>query len=136
MKTNYYKPLTRCISIALFLCLAQNEAKGNVIQSIQFSRSDISFVQISGKDGIMYIQPEMEGLGKMSEIGKPCLPVKYIKLLIPADQDVESIQFLEIEEESLTGKQLIFPAQPPVPLSDGYPIPDFASLAKGCPQRP
>ena len=110
--------------IVIFLMLFSSVSAG-VLKSLQFSDKEIKWTEIQGADGVEYVLPEIDGLRMTSEIGKPSLPVKYIRLLIPVDKDVESIEFVDVNEKKLPGSYLIYPAQPPIPLSDRYTEPDF-----------
>jgi len=85
--------------IVIFLMLFSSVSAG-VLKSLQFSDKEIKWTEIQGADGVEYVLPEIDGLRMTSEIGKPSLPVKYIRLLIPVDKDVESIEFVDINEKN------------------------------------
>jgi hypothetical protein len=55
------------------------------------------------------------GIAATDDWGKPCLPVKYVKLLVPTDKDVDSIIMRHAETRDLVGKAFVMPAQKPVP---------------------
>ena len=95
--------MKRCVIqasiIAIFLVLFSSVSAG-LLKSFQFSENELKWREIQGADGVEYVLPEIDGLRMTSDIGKPSLPVKYIKLLIPADKDVESIEFVDINEKN------------------------------------
>lgn len=122
----YFEFKTIFHTLFVFLIILNKNGLLSEIQHREnFVKSEIKMKLATGKDGVNYVCPEIKDLDLMSEFGKPTLPVKYIKLLIPAQKDVASIKFIEVKEEILPGDYLIYPAQKAIPLSDGYPMPEF-----------
>jgi hypothetical protein len=54
--------------------------------------------------------------GYTTELGKPMLPVKIIRIALPDEMKVSTVRVLDIKEESLDGAYIVFPAQSPQPI--------------------
>ncbi|MEO0076185.1 MAG: C25 family cysteine peptidase, partial [candidate division WOR-3 bacterium] len=69
-----------------------------------------SFVSLKGCD--LYLQ----------DIGKPILPFANVNLLIPPDAEITEIEVLDIKQTDMPGEFLLYPGQPPRPISYQGPI--------------
>ena len=76
---------------AITIIFSSTMLNGQVSYSVDFSTSMVIFDKISTEDGNIYDKVEYTTLSRLDELGKPLLPVKYIKLIVPSDQDVDSI---------------------------------------------
>jgi len=94
--------------------------EGQVSHTVSFSRSDLNFTKVKAEDGNFYEKVSIPDLSQTNEAGKPCLPVKYVRLIVPSDQDVESVILKTIKKVQLLGSHLIYPAQPDMPISSDY----------------
>ncbi|MBN1181522.1 MAG: hypothetical protein JXB49_04485 [Bacteroidales bacterium] len=85
--------------------------------TVTFERGDLKIETESAKDGNSYATINMPSLRKTFDAGMPDLPVKYVKLIIPSDQDVAKIVIEKTSSAKMTISQPLFPAQPDVPIS-------------------
>ena len=104
--------------VFVFLIMGiQSFALGQVSHSVEFNRSKISFTSLTAEDGNTYDKLLLADLSQTDEFGKPLLPVKYVKLIIPSNQDVDRVIFTNIEKREFEGEYMILPAQPGIPTS-------------------
>jgi len=101
------------IVFTLFLCFSQSDTLATSY-SVSFSAEDLSFGQEKN-----FQKVSLANCNLMGKIGKPQLPVKHIRLLIPQDMDVDSIMVTSQTSLQVQGNFYILPAQHPVPFS--YP---------------
>lgn len=116
----------KIISIMLFILFTISPLIAQVSHSVSFLESDIVFKTLNGGDSIDYTHIEMGSLQFIDETGKPQLPVKYVKLIIPPDEDVNNIQIDFTERIELSGTYLVYPKQPDMPTFIYAQKPDFA----------
>lgn len=76
----------------LFILFTISPLIGQISHSVSFSETDIVFKIVTGSDSVDYTKIEMGNLQFIDQTGKPELPVKYVKLIIPSDEDVNNIQ--------------------------------------------
>jgi hypothetical protein len=98
---------------------------GQISHSVNFSSDKLSSTTEIAKNGTNYERITIEGFSLTNEIGKPSMPVKYISLIIPSNQDVDNIVITFSDKQELSGSYLIFPAQPPIPTSANFHEPHF-----------
>ncbi|HYW68217.1 MAG TPA: C25 family cysteine peptidase, partial [bacterium] len=60
----------------------------------------------------------VEGCGSISDVGKPELPVKMLRFVIPSDTRVEDVIISFLGEEELPGVHRVKPAQQQVPMGE------------------
>ena len=75
---------------------------GQVSHSVSFSMSELRFTTVTVKDGNTYEKVSMRDLRQTDELGKPCLPVMYVKLIVPSDQDVEEVIIQKAEKQKIS----------------------------------
>jgi hypothetical protein len=75
--------------------------------TLTFSTNDFSFGTQNGYDMV-----HLYDGGFTTEIGKPMVPVKNIKIALPADMKVTSVQINELKEQRVDGAFILYPAQP------------------------
>ncbi len=75
----------------------------------EFSQDDLSFDKLKGYDIVI-----MKDGDFLSELGKPMLPSKELKIALPTGMAVKSVQVVNTEKEEIAGEYNIFPAQPPI----------------------
>ncbi len=85
----------------------ENQTKYQKTFTLTFSENDFLFDTQKGYD----IVSLSEG-GVTTEIGKPMLPVKKIKIALPSDMKIMSTQINELKQQFLQGTFFIQPAQP------------------------
>jgi hypothetical protein len=93
--------------------------------TIQFSSDDISLIDEVASDGNNYTKVSLLDISQVDNVGKPSLPVKYIKLIIPLGQTVDNITLSNISVETFSTNYIVYPAQHPIPTCIGCPTPDF-----------
>ena len=93
---------------------------GQVQHIVTFKRNEISLSVITAKDGSDYCNIKMPNTQQSAEVGKPELPVKYVRLIIPTGKDVSEVVLNSLTKESLLLSNKIIPVQPAVPISMNY----------------
>ncbi len=104
-----------------------NNCFAQIKHTVLFSKSDLEMITEVERDGNTYTKIAYNSMKSTKEIGKPCLPVKYIKLIIPAEQDVKNITIDRAGTSEIQVSYPITPAQLPVPLSIEDVVPEFVS---------
>jgi len=126
MKNISYKIGLLCVSVCALLVLTMSTVLlAQISHQNYFSRSDLNVTTVTAGDGNIYNKVSLADLQQMDELGKPYLPVKYVKLIVPSDQDVEKVVIKDISKQVISGTYFIFPAQPPIPTSTDYQKSDF-----------
>jgi hypothetical protein len=87
----------------------------NLQYTLRFSKEDLNFDTLLGYDLVT-----MKECSYLSEIGKPKMPMKNIKIAIPSDIKVTRVRILSIREEPIQGTYTIFPTQRPLPVGETY----------------
>ena len=101
----------------------------NIYSQISYSfaihKEDLIITTITGEDKIIYNKIFIKDFRLISEQGKPNLPVKYLRLIVPSEQDVKDIKVNVESKEKISLDYQIYPAQPDIPTSIDYQKPDF-----------
>jgi hypothetical protein len=100
--------------IFVFTIIAMFCFGGEVIKTYNFSPGDIEIKSVQGYDYLT-----LKGCDNYQDPGKPCLPYKSLKFVIPASAIVTDVKVIGSSETWLEGSYLILPGQKPVPVS--YP---------------
>jgi hypothetical protein len=95
------------VSILTGLCLA-----GEITRTFRFSNEDLTVQKIQGYDYII-----LEDCSNLQPPGKPSLPYKSLRFVIPASGVVTDIKIVSSSEIMLDDEYFIYPAQMPVPVS-------------------
>ena len=100
------------ISVVPISLLGQQSADENQTTyqktfTLTFSEDEFSFDTQKGYDIITLSES-----GVTTEIGKPQLPVKNIKIALPADMKVTSVQINALKQQTIDGTFILYPAQP------------------------
>ncbi len=106
--------------VTFFLIGIPSISLGQISYSVNFSNLNPKFNSIIEEDGITYEAISLFNLRQSNEIGKPQLPVKYIRLIIPADKDVANIMIKKKEIKEFHVFHFIYPVQPSVPTTSNY----------------
>lgn len=80
----------------------------SVTSTITFSENDVSFGTLQGYDTV-----QLNDGYYPSEIGKPMLPEKTIRVAVPSDMKATSVKILAMTEQPLEGTYTVYPTQPP-----------------------
>ena len=75
--------------------------------TITFSLHDFTFSTQTGYDTVNLIDG-----GYTSDIGKPMIPVKDIRIALPESMKATTLHILDIQEQPIDGKYVMYPAQP------------------------
>lgn len=96
-----------------------------VSYNVSFNKSELEYGVELAKDGENYQILTIENLGYTQQVGAPKLPVMYVKLIIPAQQDVDEVEytFSVSNKTNLTNK--IYPTQHDIPTAINIEEPDF-----------
>ncbi len=81
--------------------------------SLRFAPKDLTFEKAGDYDRVKLAECRFS-----AEPGKPLLPVRYVQIAIPADQEVERVEVISFQRQELVGGYDIYPAQPFLPLTD------------------
>ena len=81
--------------------------------TLKFSESDLIFDELMGYDVVQIKDGDV-----INDIGKPMMPAKEIKIALPAGMGVEEIQIAATKTIDIEGEYTIFPAQPPLRISE------------------
>jgi hypothetical protein len=88
-----------------------NDSKYQMTYTIKFSQNDFSFNTLKGYDTL-----HLNDGGYTTEVGKPMVPVKNIRIALPADMKSTSIRILDMKEQTVDGTFILYPAQPAQPI--------------------
>lgn len=129
--------------ILLILLLSPNQISyAQSARKVSFSKSSVDFSVVKAKNGSEYQKVEIKDLQLTGEPGQPNLPAKYLRLLIPAGQNVADISVKANNSEIINISRKVFPAQPPIPTSIysnenefAEPDPDIYNLDKLWPEN-
>lgn len=106
------------IILLMLVLILQTTLFGQVSHSVSFTQNNAQFSSITGEDGVDYQRINFTQTHSMQELGNPELPEMYIKLIVPSDQDVESVTINSLRQENMAGDYFVYPVQYPVPLQD------------------
>ena len=81
----------------------------SVRYTAHFSQDELSFGKLMGYDMVTLKDGDF-----LTELGKPMLPSKELKIALPPGMAVTSVLVLNTTEEEIPGEYNIFPAQPPM----------------------
>ncbi|UCE18929.1 MAG: immune inhibitor A, partial [Gemmatimonadota bacterium] len=94
--------------LILFPFFIGNTASEEIVTSVTFSRSELTFERFENYDIVRMVHCDIT-----REVGEPQLPVKMFHIAVPAGMKVSHIEILSIEREELEGTYTLFPVQPP-----------------------
>lgn len=86
---------------------------GTVTRTFTFPDGDLSVDKVVGYDLV-----RLRGATYTTEVGRPLLPQRAIRLLIPADAIVTGVKVVVVDSVVLSGDYLPGPAQPPRTLNE------------------
>ncbi len=108
------------LMITLMLMWQNNVLYAQISHSVDFPASNLVFAAVTAEDGVVYEKVTISRLNETAEIGKPNLPVKYVHLILPSDQNVDRISIISTSKLELPGVHLIYPTQPPLPMTPQF----------------
>src|SRR6056297_1421571 len=99
---------------------------GQIDHKADFSSIDYKITDVKQEDGKIYKKISTSDLRYSKDsVGYPELPVKYIKLLVPPNSNIEKIVVNKTEKNTVYLNKTIVPVQPPIPTQENYQSPDF-----------
>ncbi|KPK64094.1 hypothetical protein AMJ83_03585 [candidate division WOR_3 bacterium SM23_42] len=98
--------------IIALLSLLITSTQSTEIQHVDFYTRDIQYEFVDG-----YTKVRIKGCEITDAVGAPEIPVKAIRVALPANARVIKVQIIETETEVLEGEYLLSCAQPPAILS-------------------
>jgi hypothetical protein len=78
--------------------------------TITFSSNDFSFETQTGYDVVRLNDSEYT-----TDVGKPMIPLKNIKIALPENMRATHVTILNVQQQPVDGRYLIYPTQPPQP---------------------
>ena len=116
---------TKCfIHILIILLFSFCAAFSQTSRTVTFNPDDFTFGKTKGADSVAYDRVNLTNGYHLRDVGNPELPVKRIRLIIPSDQDLNSIVLTSVAQEK-AGIYNINPAQPDYPTSIDSKKPAF-----------
>lgn len=104
------------LSLSIHAGAQNNVAVG---QDVTFQQQNIELTTIVGADGNTYSQVKYDGLVNLSgQPGYPALPVRYIQLIVPNDQNFSHITVQAGNPVNLAVPYLVYPIQYRIPTSE------------------
>lgn len=113
------------ILIILVFVINTSILHSQISYPVSFEGFNKNYTLTNGKDNNQYIKISYDELISTDIIGAPSLPVKYVRLLIPSEQDFAEVDYKYslIDKRTLSNK--IYPVQPDIPTAIGITEQDF-----------
>ncbi len=87
-----------------------HEKPDDLTYTVVFSHDDFLFSTMWGYDRI-----ELKDGACTMDVGKPMVPVKYLRIAIPDDMNVKDLELREFTQEQFTGRYTLLPSQVVLP---------------------
>ena len=97
-------------------CLMSIALSGQVTHTLTFNK-DFNVLSECLQDGNLYSKIEWDNMEEYSKEGYPVIPVKYIRLLIPYNAKVESVNIRKSQAETVNIKHPLPPGQKDIPFT-------------------
>lgn len=111
--------------ILLFVLFLPANLFSQITRTINFPINTFSLTGKTAADSNVYLHVSLSSLHWSSEAGKPRLPVKYLKFLLPPNTRVKDITISSFTKTTRNIDHKIFPAQLPEPTSIISGVPKF-----------
>jgi len=111
-KTRLVSGLFVALSLVLFASPLLSQASYNAKYVAEFVQDDFSFDKLAGYDRV-----RLKGGDWLSDIAKPMLPAKELRIALPTGMKVTDVYATDIKTQEIIGEYNIFPAQPPKKIS-------------------
>jgi hypothetical protein len=98
-----------------------------ITHTVEFPTGGLSLSTIFAEDSNYYSMVHLQDMPYTATQGNPRLPVRYVNLIIPADQSIDSISINSTVSETLSVPYQIFPVQPPLFDCMDCPDPEFVN---------
>jgi len=107
--------------IALIPIMAYPLQGEEIVHTLRFNRTDMTFRKIREYDGVF-----LKGCDVSSQIGEPQLPVYTLQIMLPENQAYRSFRVIRDEKAVLPERVYLFPSQPPrIPSRDRRDMTEF-----------
>jgi hypothetical protein len=107
-----------------FVCCAIAANATTIHHAVSFN-TDLTVDTLAAPDGNVYTTLSLAGCFFPEEEGMPQLPVKTVKLIIPADSEPETVEITNEKAKVFSLNHPLFPVQKPVPISMDFKGNDF-----------
>ena len=114
-----------CIILLVMTIFCFVQGTETLTKTINFEQYVFDYETITGDDGMVYTRISTSELDYGSDFGNPELPIIHIKMLIPSNAEIDSINIKDIKQKELTDTYIIYPLQKPVELSADAETPAF-----------
>ncbi len=123
-KSKLLTALLVAVSVMFLTTPVLSDEGYKVSYTAEFSVDDLSFDKLLGFDVVT-----LKDGGYLSDLGKPMLPSKELKIALPYGMAVTTVQVVNTMQEEISGEYNVFPAQPPIkigasPSDAGFVKPD------------
>jgi len=125
IKSKLIMALLLAVSIMFFARPVLSENGYKIQHVAQFSQDELSFGKLMGYDMVTLKDGDF-----LTELGKPMLPSKELKIALPAGMAAKSVQVVNTTEVEIPGEFSIFPAQPPLKIGISDENVDFVEPDK------
>nr|HPR33371.1 C25 family cysteine peptidase [Prolixibacteraceae bacterium] len=115
--------------ICLFLCFGLISRATTINFHVRFE-PDLKIATQTADDGNLYSKVSLSGYKMELTEGAPQLPVRYIKLIIPSEEEPSFIEYSKGNAEVLQIENLVYPAQKPIPTSTEFTGNEFVNPDK------
>lgn len=96
-------------------CMVSARTVSDVHCTIEFSQSQITFTKLGAYDMI-----RMTDVGVLSDLGKPVLPAKNVRIALPSGMRATYVEAESFHTMAIPGTFYITPGQPPRPMLQDY----------------
>lgn len=110
MKSYHFKMV-----LLLMVGLCPGLIKAQLNHAVDFSINKLIINNEIAQDGKTYAKLYYPGLEKIEELGKPDLPVKYIKLIVPFGKEIDQILINSVQRSEVLLSNKVYPVQNPEP---------------------
>jgi len=104
---------------AFLICFVLISNATTINYRVSFAH-DLAIDSVFAEDGITYAKISLENCVMSQDEGEPQLPVKLVKLIIPADEEADLVLVSKAGNVERKLNYLLFPAQKPIPTSDSF----------------
>ncbi len=132
----------KTLIILVLISLSSIVLKAQIIYNVDLKGMVTEYEQVKTTDGEIYQKIILGKLGYTEKEGNPNLPVKYIKLIIPAEEDVNDINYTYNVSNKRILDHKIYPTQPDIPTAISKiehefvkPNPNIYNSVKPWPQK-
>lgn len=113
--------LKSCSCMLAFSLIAASSASAQLSHSVSFQKSELEIRSLRTEEAKEEFQKlVMKSLPFTGEAGKPELPVKYVRLLIPAETEVAGLAISASEACTIKLERKLYPAQSPTATSVNF----------------